>query len=307
MNGKEKEITLFRINLIIMNRRSFLGNTAAGVAGSGFLGLIPAGLLAMAKRKGINMPLGFQSYVYRDVIGQKPEETMKRLASYGYQNIEWCSPKGYQGPFAPLAKYSGKELKKITNDSGLQTTSCHFTWKEITDDTSLVERIEFANQLGLKNMVCSGGLSAKTEDEVKKRCDQMNHVGDMVKKGGMIAGYHNHNGEFDEKFNGRPQYDIMLEHLNPSLVKMQFQVAAITSGYKAQDYFRKFPGRFISAHLQDYDPSDHKKEVVMGTGIVDWKDFFEVAKVGGLKYIFVEMESDPTVMQGCADYIKNSF
>jgi hypothetical protein len=27
--------------------------------------------------------------------------------------------------------------------------------------------------------------------------------------------------------------------------------------------------------------------------------------VGGLKYIFVEMESDPTVMQGCANYLKN--
>ena len=120
-----------------------------------------------------------------------------------------------------------------------------------------------------------------------------------------MAGYHNHNGEFDEKFGDRPQYDFMLEHIDPSLVKMQFQVAAITSGFKAQDYFRKHPGRFISAHLQDYSPSDHKKEVVMGTGIVDWKDFFAAAKVGGLKYIFVEMESDPSVMQGCAAYIKN--
>jgi len=43
----------------------------------------------------------------------------------------------------------------------------------------------------------------------------------------------------------------------------------------------------------------------MGTGIVDWKDFFAAAEVGGLKYIFVEMESDPAVMQGCANYIKN--
>jgi sugar phosphate isomerase/epimerase len=292
---------------IIMNRRSFLNTTALGVAGSGLLSSIPASLLAMLKMKGLDMPLGFQSYVFRDVIGQQPAETMKRLAGYGYENIEWCSPKGYQGQFAPLAKYSGKELKKITNDSGLQTTSCHFTWKEITDDTNLGERIEFANQLGLKHMVCSGGLIAKTADEVKKRCDQMNHVGEMVKKGGMVAGYHNHNGEFDEKLDGRPQYDFMLEHLDPSLVKMQVQVAAITSGYKAQDYFRKFPGRFISAHLQDYDPSNHKKEVVMGTGIVDWKDFFEAAKVGGLKYIFVEMESDPTVMQGCANYIRSRF
>lgn len=287
-----------------MNRRSFLGNAAAGLAASGFLASIPHSLLAMSRRHGIDMPIGFQSYVFRDVIGQQPEETMKRLAGYGYENVEWCSPKGYQGHFAPLAKYSGKELKKITNDSGLQTTSCHFTWKEITDDESLKERIEFANQLGLEHMVCSGGLIAKTEDEVKKRCDQMNHVGELVKKGGMIAGYHNHNGEFDEKFGARPQYDLMMERLDPAVVKMQFQVAAITSGYKAQDYFRKFPGRFISAHLQDYSPSDHKKEVVMGTGIVDWPDFFAAAKVSGLKYIFVEMESDPTVMEGCAAYIK---
>jgi len=287
-----------------MNRRSFLGTAATSLAASGFISSIPSNLLAMYNVKGIDMPIGFQSYVYRDVIGLKPEETMKRLASYGYKNVEWCSPKGYQGEFAPLAKYSGKELKKITNDSGLETTSCHFTWKELMDDSSLAERIEFANQLGLKNMVCSGGLMGKTEDEVKKHCDQMNHVGEMVKKGGMVAGYHNHNGEFDEKFNGRPQYDLMIEQINPALVKMQFQVAAITSGYKAQDYFRKYPGRFISAHLQDYSPTDHKKEVTMGKGIVDWPDFFVAAKVGGLKYIFVEMESDPTVMQGCAEYIK---
>ena len=159
-----------------MNRRSFLGNAAAGLAASGLLTSIPAAVFAMAKKKGINMPIGFQSYVFRDEISQKPQETMSRLAGYGYKNVEWCSPKGYQGPFTPLVKYSGKELKKITNDSGLETTSCHFTWKEITDDASLAERIEFANQLGLKCMVCSGGLGAKTEDEVKKRCDQMNHV-----------------------------------------------------------------------------------------------------------------------------------
>ena len=288
-----------------MNRRSFLGKTAGTLAATGLASTLPASVFALTNNYGIDMPIGFQSYVFRDEIGKTPHETMSRLAGYGYKNIEWCSPKGYQGPFAPLAKYSGKELKKITNDAGLETTSCHFTWNEITDDASLAERIEFANQLGLKNFVCSGGLMAKTADEVKKKCEQMNHVGDMVNKGGMVAGYHNHNGEFDEKFNGTPQYDLMLQQLDPALVKMQFQVAAITSGYKAQDYFRKFPGRFISAHLQDYSPEDHKKEVVMGTGIVDWKDFFAATKTGGLQYIFVEMESNPAIMQGCADYIKS--
>ncbi|MBC7511306.1 MAG: hypothetical protein H7320_21555, partial [Ferruginibacter sp.] len=45
-----------------MNRRFFLGNAAAGLASTTMLGAMPAGLLAMANRKGINMPIGFQSY-----------------------------------------------------------------------------------------------------------------------------------------------------------------------------------------------------------------------------------------------------
>ncbi len=43
----------------------------------------------------------------------------------------------------------------------------------------------------------------------------------------------------------------------------------------------------------------------MGSGIVDWKDFFAAAKVGGLKYIFVEMESNPAIMEGCARFLKS--
>jgi hypothetical protein len=69
--------------------------------------------------------------------------------------------------------------------------------------------------------------------------------------------------------------------------------------------FRKFPGRFISVHLQDYAPDDHKKEVIMGEGIVHWKDFFAAARVGGVTYIFVEMESNPAIMQGRANFLKN--
>src|SRR5436190_14874510 len=154
-----------------MKRRSFLGKAAAGLAAAGFTSSIPAAILAIGNSKGINMPIGFQSYVFRNEISQQPHETMSRLASYNYKNVEWCSPKSYQ-EFSPLAKYSGQELKKITNDAGLETTSCHFGWKEMTDDASLAERIEFANQLGLKCMVCSSGLGAKTEDEIKQRCDQ---------------------------------------------------------------------------------------------------------------------------------------
>ena len=57
---------------------------------------------------------------------------------------------------------------------------------------------------------------------------------------------------------------------------MQFQVAVISMGYKAADYFKKFPGRFISAHLADWSPQKNNN-VAIGKGIVNWKEFFASA------------------------------
>ena len=81
---------------------------------------------------------------------------------------------------------------------------------------------------------------------------------------------------------------------------MQFQVAVADIGYKAADYFRNHPGRFISAHLSDYS-KELEKQVPVGEGIVDWDDFFKAAKVGGVENFFVEMA--PETFRPSADYL----
>lgn len=286
----------------MINRRQFIQQGTASLAAAGMLSHLPQELLAMGK--GIKLPIGYQTYVLKEALNEDFAGTLKKTAAMGYQHIEMCSPKGYSPhAFSNLTKYSGKELKKIINDNGLQCWSSHFTWDELMNN--LDERIVFAQELGLKHMVASGGLHG-TMEELQKKCEQLNKVGEKVKAAGMIAGYHNHNGEFEAKKDGVPDYDIILQHLNPSLVKMQFQVAAVQVGYKAADYFRKHPGRFISAHLQDYSRDDMKKQVVLGQGgVVDWKDFFMAAKTGGLKWVYVEMESDPGTLEGSVKYLKN--
>ena len=91
-----------------------------------------------------------------------------------------------------------------------------------------------------------------------KAADKLNEVGRKMKKAGIEAGYHNHHMEF-EKLDGHLIYDALLQPVDPVYVKMQFQVAVISVGYKAADYFKKFPGRFISAHLADWSPSEKKE------------------------------------------------
>lgn len=286
-----------------MQRRKFITKSSLGLVAAGLLPGVQGGLFARHSGKLVTMPVGFQSYVLREQIGQDLAGTLKETAALGYTHVEMCSPSGYMGPFEPLAGYSGKELKARIEDTGMACLSSHFTLKEMR--TNLEERIDFANQMGLRHFVCSGGLDSPTLDELKAKCGEMNAMGEKIRQAGMTAAYHNHEAEFKRSFNGVYVYDILLEELDPELVKMQYQTQVITMGIKGSTYFNKYPGRFISAHLQDYDKSDTTKEITLGQGISDWEDFFRAAPKGGLQQVYVEMESNPGTLAESVAYLNN--
>ena len=98
---------------------------------------------------------------------------------------------------------------------------------------------------------------------------------------------------------GQLIYDTILEALDGSLVKMQFQTEVIKLGFDGSTYFEKYPGRFISAHLSDWTAD--KKQVPVGQGIINWAAFFKTGKKGGLRNFFVEMNFDN--YKGSAEYI----
>jgi sugar phosphate isomerase/epimerase len=167
----------------------------------------------------------------------------------------------------------------------------------------LDERIAFALESGQTQMILSSfGLSEKaTLDDWLKAADELNKMGVKAKKAGIHMGFHNHHGEF-QKINGTLIYDALMSQFDPEYIKMQFQVAVISIGYKASEYFKKYPGRFISAHLADWS-AEKKTEVPIGQGIVNWKEFFAAVKKGGVKNTFVEMGQD--TFKESAAYLKN--
>jgi sugar phosphate isomerase/epimerase len=189
-------------------------------------------------------------------------------------------------------KRSTADLKKIITDAGLNCNSSHFLFSEL-GDSKLGESIEFAHQLGLSQMICSTFFlpkSAKIRD-YQDAAGKLNKAAAKIKEAGLQAGFHNHGFEF-ASIDGMLIYDALMESFDPGLVKMQFQTEVINLGYKASDYFRKYPGRFISSHLSDWTAD--KKEVPLGQGVMDWKEFFKSLRTGGAQNIFVEM-SMPTL------------
>ena len=61
----------------------------------------------------------------------------------------------------------------------------------------------------------------------------------------------------------------------------------------AAEYFMKYPGRFFSMHLQDWNP-ETKTLVAVGKGGIDWKKVFTAAKTGGFKSYYIEQNMEMT-------------
>jgi len=281
-----------------LSRRSFIGKGAMGLGATIAMGALPKELLAAANYADI--PIGFQTWVVRDRLGKDFPGTLKAMSDSGFKIMELCSPQGYaQLGFGSLTSMKPAEIKKVINDAGLNCYSCHYGFKELTDNID--ERIAFAKELGLTHMVCSTFWLPKTATikDYQDHADQLNKSAEKIKKAGMQAGFHNHDMEF-AKIDGQLIYDALLKQFDKDLVKMQFQTQVITLGYKAADYFKQYPDRFFSAHLSDW--SADKKEKPIGQGVIDWKEFFAAAKAAGVKYYYVEM--DPATFPDSVAYIK---
>src|SRR5881394_726828 len=268
----------------VISRRNFVKTTASSVA-AGIMLTSPLELHANP----LGLPSGSQTWPICDMIAKDFPGTIKTLAQAGFQTIELCSPVGYADDgFAGLAKYKGSELKTILNDGGITCFSSHFTIEELRKDQE--GRIAWAKDIGLTQMLVPSlnGPKNPTLDDVKRSADEYNKMGEKAAQAGIQQGLHNEDFELS-KVDGQRTYDVLLGLLDPKLVKFQFQVSTISDGYDAAQYFMKYPGRFISMHVQGWN-SNTREIVAVGQGTLDWKKIFTAAKTGGVKNYFVEMD-----------------
>jgi sugar phosphate isomerase/epimerase len=270
------------------SRRDFFKHAAVASAGAAMLRANPLGL-----------PIGCQTYPVRKTISTDLTGTLKELSDAGFQTVELCSPFGYS-EFSGLAKYKPAELRKILGDAGLECYSCHFGMKEMR--MNLADRIAWAKEMGMTQILVAslGGPRRPTMDDVKRAADEYNKIAAQSAAAGLQQGLHNEDFECST-VDGKRTYDLLFQLLDPKLVKFQFQVSTIADGFDAAEYLTKYPGRFISMHVQGW--SDQTKKIVaVGQGTLDWKKIFTAAKTGGVKNYFVEMNLD--LMRASVPYLK---
>ena len=238
-----------------ISRREFFGKTMSHAAMAGFLSTAALEL----RGNPLGLPIGSQTYPHRQRIKDGDfAGVCKDMAALGIRNLELCSPSYPE--FANLS--DGKQTRKILDDHGLKCPGAHFDMKVLRSNQS--EMIAWAKDIGMTQMGTAtlapthgtGGGQAQdaviTMDVVKKAADEYNQIAERAAKAGLQQYLHDEGFELT-KVDGRLTYEILLELLDPKLVKMQFQMSAMRIVGDPVMYFTKYPGRFISMHLQGVD------------------------------------------------------
>jgi len=242
------------------------------------------------RRAGLDVPIGSQTWPHRAKLRSDFPAVLSSLAAIGVQEIELCSPFGYED-FARLT--NGAEVRRMIADNGLECCSGHFMMSELrqSQDAS----IAWAHDAGITQMfVPSLDIGDDPPlDEVKRAADEYNRMAAIGARNGVQQGMHNEGSE--------TYYDLLFELLDPDLVTFQFQMSGIRHGFVAAEYLTKYPGRFSSIHLQDWDPHA-RTTVAMGQGVIDWTQVFTAAARAGVRSCFIELDMEAT--KRSVEYLK---
>lgn len=276
-------------------RRSFI---KTGTMAAAATALLSKTALASSRK---NVTVGMQLYSVRDEMGKDPLGTLKQLAAMGYKNVEHANyiNRKFYG-------YSAQDFKKILDDLGLYMISGHTvfglqhwddarkdftdTWKYTVEDAAILKQ----------KYVISPWMDEKMRnsyDSLKKYLDIFNKCGELCMKSGMKFGYHNHDFEFSQKFNGESVFDIMMKTMDPKIVLVQLDTGNLyNGGAKALDVVKKYPNRFELLHVKDEIKAEGAGEkyesTILGKGIISCKEVIDLAyEKGGAQVFIIEQEA----------------
>lgn len=241
------------------------------------------------KRKDV----GLQLYSLRELMPKDVEGTLHKVSQAGYTQVELYGF-SIQDQFWGLKP---EELKKILDKNHLKPISGHFNmspYLKTGEEAELKAAIDAAKILGLTYVTIPWlqpdiRTSAGDYRTLAKR---LNHAGLRCKNAGLKLVYHNHDFEFI-KYGNETGMDILLKDTDKKLVSFEMDIYwVIRSGLQPNILFKANPGRFVIWHVKDMDQADPNLNTEIGSGTIDYKEIFKYARLSGMKYFFVEHETN---------------
>jgi sugar phosphate isomerase/epimerase len=244
------------------------------------------------------LPLGLQLYTLGDAANKDIDGTLRKIRRIGYKTVELA---GFHG-------HPPAVLRASADRAGLRFTSVHIAAKADDGSPGLDRDLAYlaadVHRLGASTVVMPGpilrsagdGEITATLDDWKRTAAFLNEKGEVLRREGLLLGYHNHNLEF-APVAATTGFDVLVEETDPHLVTLEMDAGWVrAAGLDPIELLKRYPERFRLMHVKEIRASTRPNfEFLMdstevGRGIIDWRRVIPAAYAAGVREYFVEQE-----------------
>jgi sugar phosphate isomerase/epimerase len=242
-------------------------------------------------------PVGLQLWSVREQMAKDIPGTLAEVRGWGIKYVE----------LAGTYKLTPAQFKAQLDAHGLEAVSGHFPFERWRDDPEGV--LAEAEVFGLKYVGCAWIPHHGAFDEAACRqgAAVFNRAGALAARHHMVFFYHTHGYEF-QPFGKGTLFDLLMRETHPDQVKFEMDIFWIAhAGRDPAQMLEKHPKRWALMHLKDMKKgtptglltgsSPNSNDVALGTGQLDLPAILRAAAKVGVKWYFIEDESDVSERQ----------
>jgi len=234
-----------------------------------------SGCQTAAKGQGLTVRgirIGVQMWSINDLWKDNPADAFRRLKGMGYDGVQSVN----------FFTMKTDELEKMLDDNGLMIVDMPFR-KAFVAPEKFNEYVEFCQRFKI-DFVYDPHEKYQTAAEWRRHAEWLCELGEKFKPYGIRVGYHNHQHELRQNFEGKRPIEFFYE----AGIPMELDVGHVKL---AKDdpvaWLNRLKGRVPSIHAKPGGGDS-----VGGKGDAnDWDAIFSAAAAAGTKWAVVECET----------------
>jgi len=227
--------------------------------------------------------IGLELYSVRHAMAKDPDRTLAAVRAIGYTDVELLWSFGNFGR-------SPQQVRDALTREGLRAPSAHMDPLAIF--VGWERSLDIARMLGHEYLIVPSFTSETTRslDDWREWADHFNTAGAVARRHGIWLAFHNE-AEHMKPIDGKIPYDVFVERLDPSVVRLQLDTGnMLIGGGDPMQYLARYRDRYWTFHLKDV-VADRSHDTELGTGIFDFKRFLAAIPDLAKKPCHIEQEN----------------
>jgi sugar phosphate isomerase/epimerase len=236
-----------------------------------------------------NPKISVQLWSIKDDVSADFEGTLTKLASMGFQGVEFA------GNFGKYAD-DPKGLKAFLDKLGLKASAAHVPFEKLNAE-NFEKTVAFYKAIDCTMLIIPMDKRASTPEGAKETAKELSAIEAKLAPQGMHTGYHNHKVEMLTQ-NDTTAWDVIAKNTPAGVVLQQDVGWTEVAGKNPVDIVKNYPGRTVTTHYKAAAPEPGNKEnAIIGKDTTDWKSLIVANRtVGGTLWLVVEQEVYPEGM-----------